>query len=309
MAVDNMTEDMTPPNTPPVNDQGRVLIIAGSDSSGGAGVQADIKTCAAFGAYSMSAITAVTAQNTTGVQQVEVMPAELVRAQIRSCLSDIGADVIKIGMLGSAAIIDVVAEETEDSDAFIILDPVMVATSGDSLLGAAAAEHLKTRLLPLADLITPNVPEAELLTGIKITDIEDLTKAGDALLGMNVYAALMKGGHMDGKSVVDVLVSEEGANIMSGPRLHTRHTHGTGCTLASAVAANMALGAPLEQAVMIAREFVFEAIRTAPKFGAGNGPLNHGLAIALGEAAGGGGDGDMPPQGNNPFAVLKNLKP
>ena len=306
MTEDNMTEDMTSPNSPSLNDQGRVLIIAGSDSSGGAGVQADIKTCAAFGAYSMSAITAVTAQNTTGVQQVELMPAELVRAQIQSCLSDIGADVIKIGMLASADIIEVVAEEIEESDAFIILDPVMVATSGDSLLDAAAIEHLKTRLLPLADLITPNVPEAELLTGINIKDIEDFTKAGDALLGMSVYAALMKGGHMDGKSVVDVLVSEEGANIMSGPRLNTRHTHGTGCTLASAVAANMALGAPLEQAVMAAREFVFEAIRTAPKLGAGNGPLNHGLAIGEGGATVDG--DDMPPQGSNPFAALKALK-
>jgi len=284
--------------------KGRVLIIAGSDSSGGAGIQADIKSCAAFGAYAMTAITAVTAQNSIGVQQVEIMPAELVRAQIRSCLSDIGADVVKIGMLGNAAIIDVVAEEIEESDAFVILDPVMVATSGDNLLEAAAIERLKTRLLPKADLITPNVPEAELLTGLKIEDIDDLTKAGDALLEMNVYAALMKGGHLKGKSVVDVLVSEEGANIMSGPRLHTRHTHGTGCTLASAVAANMALGAPLDAAVTMAREFVFEAIRTAPKFGAGNGPLNHGLAIGIDDE-----DEAPQPSGNNPFAALKDLKP
>ena len=284
--------------------QGRVLIIAGSDSSGGAGVQADIKSCAAFGAYAMSAITAVTAQNITGVQQIELMPAELVRAQIKSCLSDIGADVIKIGMLGSADIINVVAQEIEESDAFVILDPVMVATSGDNLLEDAAVKVMKDKLLPMADLITPNVPEAELLTGIKIDDVDDMTKAGDALLAMNVYAALMKGGHLDGKSVFDVLVSEEGANIMSGPRIRSRHTHGTGCTLASAVAANMALGAPLEAAVTAAREFVFEAIRTAPKFGAGNGPLNHGLAI--GEADAG---EPEPPAGNNPFAALKGLKP
>ena len=284
--------------------QGRVLIIAGSDSSGGAGVQADIKSCAAFGAYAMSAITAVTAQNTTGVQQIEIMPAELVRAQIKSCLSDIGADVIKIGMLGSADIINVVAQEIEESDAFVILDPVMVATSGDNLLEGAAVKVMKDKLLPMADLITPNVPEAELLTGIKIDDVDDMTKAGDALLAMNVYAALMKGGHLDGKSVFDVLVSEEGANIMSGPRIRSRHTHGTGCTLASAVAANMALGAPLEAAVTAAREFVFEAIRTAPKFGAGNGPLNHGLAIGEMDAG-----QPEPPAGNNPFAALKGLKP
>jgi len=278
----------------------RVLIIAGSDSSGGAGIQADIKTCAAFGVYSATAITAVTAQNTMGVQQVKVMPAELVRAQIRSVLSDTGADVIKIGMLGNAEIIDVVAEEIEEADAFVILDPVMVATSGDTLLEESAVKLLKNKLLPLADLVTPNVPEAELLTDIKITDVDDLTKAGDALLKMNVYAALMKGGHLDGKSVVDVLVSEEGANIMSGPRLHTRHTHGTGCTLASAVAACMALGAPLDEAVMSAREFVFQAIKTAPGLGEGHGPLNHGLAS--GDKA----DEDDVPV-NNPFAALKDL--
>ena len=286
---------MTKPTTP------RVLIIAGSDSSGGAGIQADIKTCAAFGSYSATAITAVTAQNTMGVQQVELMPAALVRAQIRSVLSDIGADVIKIGMLGSAEIIEVVAEEIEESDAFVILDPVMVATSGDALFEPKAIEILKTKLLPLADLVTPNVPEAQLLTGLKIDDVDDLTKAGDALLKMNVYAALMKGGHLKGKSVVDALVSEEGANIMSGPRIHSRHTHGTGCTLASAVAACMAQGAPLEEAVIAARDYVFHAIKTAPGLGEGNGPLNYGLASGEAEEA------EPEPKGNNPFAALKDL--
>ena len=280
----------------------RVLIIAGSDSSGGAGIQADIKTCAAFGAYAATAITAVTAQNTVGVQQVEYMPPELVRAQIRSVISDIGADVVKIGMLGTKEIIEVVAEEIEPLDAFIIRDPVAVATSGDALLKDDALSVLKDTLLPLADLVTPNVPEAELLTGLKIKDVDDLTPAGDALLKMNVYAALMKGGHLEGKSVVDVLVSEEGANIMSGPRIHSRHTHGTGCTLASAIAANMALGAPLEEAVMSAREFVYQAIKTAPKLGQGNGPLNHGL-VSKDE------DEDETPRetGNNPFAALKDM--
>lgn len=279
----------------------RVLIIAGSDSGGGAGVQADMKTCAAFGVYSATAITAVTAQNTMGVQQVEVMPEALVRAQIKSALSDIGADVIKIGMLGDESIIKAVAEEIEAFDGFVILDPVMVATSGDYLLAESAVEALKKKLLPLADLVTPNVPEAEILTGQTIKDVDDLTKAGDALLSHNVYAALMKGGHLKGKSVVDVLVSEEGANIMSGPRLNSRHTHGTGCTLASAVAANMALGAPLDEAVQIAREFVFQAIKTAPKLGGGNGPLNHGLVMEQ--------EDDETPAGDNPFAALKGLKP
>ena len=287
---------MTPPS------QGRVLIIAGSDSGGGAGIQADIKTCAAFGAYAMTAVTAVTAQNTLGVHAVEMMPAKLVRAQIEACLSDIGADVVKIGMLGTKAIIETVAEAVDELDAFVILDPVAVATSGDPLLEDDAMGALRDVLLPLADLVTPNVPEAELLTGFKITDVDDLTKAGDALLERGVYAALMKGGHLDSKSIVDVLVSAEGANMMSGPRIRTRHTHGTGCTLASAVAANMALGMDLDEAVMRAREFVFEAIRTAPGFGStkGHGPLNHGLAIGDEET-------DDTPPSNNPFAALKGL--
>lgn len=283
--------------------QGRVLIIAGSDSSGGAGIQADIKTCAAFGAYSMTAITAITVQNTLGVEQVEFLDAELVRAQIKACVSDIGVDVVKIGMLGTKEIIEVVAEEVEPLDAFIVLDPVAVATSGDTLLKDDAMEALKTKLLPLADLVTPNVPEGEWLSGVKIEDVDDLTKAGDALLEQGVYAALMKGGHLSTKSVVDVLVSEEGANVMSGPRLRTRHTHGTGCTLASAVAANMALGLSLDAAVMVAREFVFEAIRTAPGLGSkdGHGPLNHGLANE--ESA-----EEENPKSDNPFAALKSLK-
>jgi len=280
---------------------GRVLIIAGSDSGGGAGIQADIKTCAAFGAYAATAITAVTAQNTQGVQAVEYMPVDLVRAQIRSVLDDIGADIIKIGMLGSEDIIKAVIEEIEESDAFIILDPVMVATSGDALMDENAIAVLKTELLPKADLVTPNVPEAELLTDVKITDVDDLSKAGEALLEMGVYAALMKGGHLDSKSIVDVLVSDQGANLMSGPRIHSRHTHGTGCTLASAIAAGMALGTPLDEAVLAAREFVFEAIRTAPGLGQGNGPLNHGLI--MGEE-----DGDDEPDSDNPFAALKSLK-
>ena len=285
--------------------RGRVLIIAGSDSSGGAGIQADIKTCAAFGAYSMTAVTAVTVQNTQGVEAVKVMSAELVRAQIRACLSDIGADVIKLGMLANADIINVVAEELADVSAYIILDPVMVATSGDSLLTDDAIALMREKLVPLCEVITPNVPEAALLTGLPVSDPEELIAAGEKLLEMGAYAALMKGGHLDMKSVVDVLATEEGNQIMSGPRLYTRHTHGTGCTLASAVAAAMSLGEPLEVAVESAREYVFEAIRTAPKFGKGNGPLNHGLAD-LSEK-----DVPAPEQAakpKSPFAVLKGFK-
>lgn len=286
-----MTENSTP----------RVLIIAGSDSGGGAGIQADIKTCAAFGVYSMTAVTAVTAQNTLGVQQVEVMSAELVRAQIQSAMSDIGADVIKIGMLGNEDIINVVAEEIADVEALVVLDPVMVATSGDALLEDGAVEALKAKLIPLCDVITPNVPEAVLITGMKIDAAEDMSKAGEKLLEMGAYAAVMKGGHLKGKTIVDILVSEDGASMMTGPRIHSRHTHGTGCTLASAIAAGLAQNKPLEEVVMSARDFVYDAISAAPKLGGGHGPLNHGLVMD-GEDEGG-----DEPSPDNPFAALKGL--
>ncbi len=278
-----------------------ILIVAGSDSSGGAGIQADIKTCAAFGVYSAAAITAITAQNTLGVQQVEAVSPALVAAQMRSVLSDIGADVIKIGMLANADIIKAVAGviAMDAEDVSVVLDPVLVATSGDELLGASAIETLKEKFLPHADVITPNTYEAEILTGIKIENAEDMIKAGEALLEMGAYAALMKGGHLEGKSVIDVLVSSDGNQIMSAPRLRSRHTHGTGCTLASAIAAGLALGMPLETAVQEGREFVFEAIRTAPKLGKGNGPLNHGLNI---------GEAEESPSKDNPFAALKDLQ-
>lgn len=284
----------------------RVLIIAGSDSGGGAGVQADMKTCAAYGAYSASAITAVTAQNTLGVQAVHMLPAEMVTAQIKSVMEDIGADVIKIGMLGNKEIIDAVAKEVDETDAFVILDPVMVATSGDSLLDSGAVDAMKNTLLPLCDLITPNIPEAKVLTGLNITDTDDMTRAGEALLAMGAYAALMKGGHLDSKMIFDVLVSEDGNNLMSGPRLYSRHTHGTGCTLASAIAASMALGTPLDEAVLSARDFVFEAIRTAPKLGGGNGPLNHGL-LMKGEDAPNDGEGGTDGPQAGAFSGLKAM--
>jgi hydroxymethylpyrimidine/phosphomethylpyrimidine kinase len=282
--------------------QGRVLIIAGSDSSGGAGIQADIKACAAFGAYSMTAVTALTAQNTTGVTRVDLVDPDMVTAQIEACVSDIGVDVIKIGMLGNAAIARAVHTAIEPLDAFVVLDPVMVATSGDTLLKDEAVSVMKELLVPIADLVTPNVPEAALLTGLPVEDTDDLSKAGDALLEMGAYAALMKGGHLKTKSVVDVLVSEDGASVMTGPRLQSRHTHGTGCTLASATAAALALGANLDEAVTSARDYVFEAIRTAPKLGQGHGPLNHGLALPDMAA-----EDEAAPDASNPFAALKGL--
>jgi hydroxymethylpyrimidine/phosphomethylpyrimidine kinase len=238
----------------------------------------------------------------------------MIRAQIDACVSDIGVDVVKIGMLGSEEIIRTVHEAVEPLDALVVLDPVMVATSGDRLLEEKAVAALKDLLVPIADLVTPNVPEAALLTGLAVEDTDDLSKAGQALLDMGAYAALMKGGHLDMKSVVDVLVSEDGASVMTGPRVHTRHTHGTGCTLASATAAALALGANLDEAVSAARDYVFEAIRTAPKLGKitkdkGNGPLNHGLSPkANSEQPGSEDRGDPGQDPSNPFAALKGLQ-
>lgn len=300
---------MTSPPTYP-----RVLIIAGSDSGGGAGIQADIKTCAAYGVYSASAITAITAQNTQAVQAVQALPADMVAAQIKSVMTDIGADVIKIGMLANAGIINVVADMIDEyaSETTVVLDPVMVATSGDSLLEDEAIEALKSRLIPHADVITPNVPEAARLTGLPISDYEELQAAGRALLEMGAYSAVMKGGHMQGNAIMDILVTDAGISMMGGPRLYTRHTHGTGCTLASAIAAGLAQGGDLseslEPAVRAARDFVYDAIADAPQLGSGgkgtHGPLNHGLTpIGAKEDA----DALAEPSGHNPFSALKGL--
>lgn len=295
----------------------RVLIVAGSDSSGGAGIQADIKTCAAFGVYSATAITAVTVQNTLGVSRFEAMSADMVRDQMVAVLSDIGADVIKIGMLANADIINAVADVLDEHapDTTVVLDPVMVATSGDVLLADEAIDALIERLIPHADVITPNVPEAERLTGLTIKDSDDMRAAGDKLIQMGAFAAVMKGGHLTGKTIIDLLVTEQGMSMMMGPRIHSRHTHGTGCTLASAIAAGLARGGNLaqglEQSVQEARDYVFEAISSAPKLGSGgkgtHGPLNHGLVpIGADEQ-----DAETSPSGKpNPFAAaLKDLKP
>lgn len=300
---------MTNPTTYP-----RALIVAGSDSSGGAGIQADIKTCASFGVYSGCAITAITAQNTLGVSRVDMMAPDLVAEQMRAVLTDIGADVIKIGMLGNAGIINAVADVIDAlaPETTVVLDPVMVATSGDVLLEDDAITALIDRLIPHADVITPNIPEAARLTGLSVEDMETMQAAGETLLEMGAYSAVMKGGHLEGSVLLDLLITGEGMSMMTGPRLHTRHTHGTGCTMASAIAAGLARGEDLETAVQNARDFVFEAIASAPKLGSGgkgtHGPLNHGL-IPLGcgddeEAT------DAPSPGDNPLAAaLKALKP
>jgi len=255
---------------------GRVLVIAGSDSGGGAGVQADIKTVTALGGYAASAITAVTVQNTLGVSAVLRIDPALVAAQARAVLEDIGADAIKIGMLGDAA--GAVAEVLEAWPLIpVVLDPVMMAKDGTAL--ADGLEPLKYRLAPRAALLTPNAPEAAALTGLSVETTDDLRRAGEALLQAGVQAVLMKGGHIAGDTVVDILMTPGGETTFEGPRLDTRHTHGTGCTLASACAVGLAQGLTLEAAVARAWGYTAEAIRRAPGFGAGAGPLDHGWPL------------------------------
>ena len=255
---------------------GRVLIIAGSDSGGGAGVQADIKTVTALGGYASSAITAVTVQNTLGVTDVHPLSAELVRAQAEAVLQDIGADAIKIGMLGDLAVVNAVAELLERwGDIPAVVDPVMVAKGGARLLQPRAVETVCERLIPHAALLTPNAPEAALLTGRPVATTDDLRRAGETLLRLGASAVLMKGGHIEGPRVVDLLITPVGETRFDSGRIDSRHTHGTGCTLASACALGLARGLALDVAVTRARVYLLEAIRRAPGFGAGHGPLGH----------------------------------
>jgi hydroxymethylpyrimidine/phosphomethylpyrimidine kinase len=262
---------------------GRVLVIAGSDSGGGAGIQADIKTITALGAFAATAITALTAQNTLGVHGVMPVPPGFIRQQIEVVLSDIGADVIKIGMLGDVATIGTVCDALEDfaPELPVVLDPVMVAKGGHSLLAAEAVDGLRRRLLPLSAVITPNLPEAEALTGLTIRDEAGMRVAAAAILAMGVPAVLLKGGHLVSDTVVDLLATDAGTEAFSAARIPTRHTHGTGCTTASAVAAGLAQGLSLRDAVIRARLYVRAAIAAAPGLGAGHGPLDHGVTVDL----------------------------
>ena len=262
--------------------KGRVLIIAGSDSGGGAGIQADIKAVTALGGYAATAITALTAQDTETVHAIEEVPAAFVRRQIDVVLDDIGADCIKTGMLHRNEIVEVVADAlaARAGSVPLVVDPVMVAKGGATLLNPETIDILKTRLIPRATVLTPNAPEAELLTGLTIAGIDGLQQAGEALLKLGAGAVLMKGGHLSGDTVRDVLVSGNGIEVFESPRIDTRHTHGTGCTLASAIATGIAQGMALSQAVGRARAYVLEAIRTAPGLGRGSGPLNHAHTVA-----------------------------
>lgn len=251
----------------------RLLIIAGSDSGAGAGLQADLKTAMAMGVYATTAVTAITAQNTQGVQRADLLPPDLVRAQIDSVLTDIGTDAVKTGMLGTQAIIATVAAALPPAP--FVLDPVMVAKGGHALLQPDAVAALRTLLLPRATLLTPNVPEAEALTGLSIHNAETQRAAGHALRAAGARAVLIKGGHLQGDTVTDWLIDAGGETAFTGPRVPTPHTHGTGCTLATAIACGLAQALPLRDAIARARAYVQRAIETAPGLGHGHGPLNH----------------------------------
>ena len=261
---------------------GRVLIVTGSNSSDGAGIQADLKTVTALGGYAATAITALTAQNTRGVFGIVGMEPDFIARQMRRVLDDIGADCVKTGMLHDAAVIETVVEvlESAAADIPLVVDPVMYAKGGDCLLDPTARDTLIQRLLPRATLITPNIREAEALSGRAIRQPDDLATAAHRLLELGPAAVLVKGGHLAGDTVTDWLVWSGGGEAFTAPRITSRNTHGTGCTLASAIAAGLAGGMPLNAAVRRALSYVREAILTAPDLGAGCGPLNHGHTVS-----------------------------
>lgn len=253
----------------------RVLIIAGSDSSGGAGIQADIKTVTMLGGYAMTAITAVTAQNTTGVVAIETLPAAFVAAQIDACLNDVGVDAVKIGMLGSAEVAGQVARQLAGLGVPVVFDPVMVATSGSVLADPETIAMFET-LMDLSTVVTPNLPELDALSGSVSRSVEEITNAAEWLAVRHGCAVLAKGGHGDGDRLLDLLVDPQTrAASFNDARIDTRHTHGTGCTLSSAIATLLGHGQPLEHAVRLGRRFVREAIQRAPGFGSGSGPIGH----------------------------------
>ena len=259
----------------------RVLVVAGSDSGGGAGIQADLKAVMALGGYGMTAITALTAQNTRGVQDVHTVPPGFIQAQMASVLDDIGADCIKTGMLHDTAVIDAVAAELDQRapDIPVVIDPVMVAQSGDRLLAEAAGQRLRDVLLPRATLLTPNVPEAEALLGEALRGSDAMQQAARELQRLGPQAVLLKGGHLPGEEVHDVLATPAGTETLRTTRIRTTSNHGTGCTLASAIAAAMAQGQPVRDAVIRGRTYLIEALRTARGLGSGAGPVNHGFAV------------------------------
>ena len=264
--------------TPP-----RALTIAGSDSGGGAGIQADLKTFAALGVFGTSAITAITAQNTLGVTAVAEVPVEVINDQIEAVASDIGVNAVKTGMLSSTEIVECVADAAERLElAPLVVDPVMVAATGAQLLRDEAVESVKTRMVPIATVVTPNIPEAEVLTGVEIDSVDDMELAGGELVTMGADAAVVKGGHFDDGSgrLTDVLVTRDGVRHFASLRIDTTSNHGTGCTFASAIAAHLAHGLDLASSVDAAQRYVWNAMANAEPIGGGNGPLNHQYAHA-----------------------------
>jgi hydroxymethylpyrimidine/phosphomethylpyrimidine kinase len=256
------------------------LTIAGSDSGGGAGIQADLRTFHAFGVFGTSAVTAITAQNTTGVSRVHPIPLEIVRAQIDMVFEDLRPGAVKTGMLATAPLVRAVAAALADHGSVtLVLDPVMVSSSGARLLDEDAVESLARELLPLATLVTPNLDEARILTGLPVEGESGQREAANRLVEMGASAALVKGGHGDGRELVDLLWDGRKESSWRRERIGTRNTHGTGCTLSSAVAAGLATGLELEHAVERALNYVAEAIRTAPGLGSGHGPINHFASV------------------------------
>ncbi|MDF3302577.1 bifunctional hydroxymethylpyrimidine kinase/phosphomethylpyrimidine kinase [Streptomyces tropicalis] len=263
---------MTPP---------RVLTVAGSDSGGGAGIQADLKTMLALGVHGMSVITAVTAQNSLGVQGAWELPADAVRAQYRSVVDDIGVQAVKTGMLASAELVRTVADLLAGTAAPVVVDPVGVSKHGDSLLAASALESVRTRLLPLATVATPNLDEVAQLTGVRVESEEQLREAAEAVLAHGPAWVLVKGGHLCGDAV-DLLTDGSAEHWLRAPRFDNRHTHGTGCTLASAIAARLAKGDTVPEAVATAKDYVTGAISAGFALGSGIGPVDHGWALTRG---------------------------
>ena len=259
---------------------GRVLVIAGSDSGGGAGLQADIKTIMAFGGYATTAVTAVTVQDTRGVQAGFPIPPEIVRAQGLAVLRDIGTDAVKIGMLGDVAHMEAAATLIDAAEAPAVVDPVITAKGGATLTPESAMRTLRELLIPRAALLTPNTLEAQALTGRPVGTFDDMRRAGHRLLAAGARAVLVKGGHVPGPTVIDLLLTSAGETRFEDSRIDSRHTHGTGCTLASAIAVQLAQGMTLETAVERGRDYLRGAILHAPGFGTGHGPMHHGWRLS-----------------------------
>ena len=260
----------------------KILIIAGSDSSGGAGIQADIKTVTALGSYAMTAVTAVTAQNTIGVKSIVSISTKNLQKQITMVLDDIGVNAVKIGMLHNTNIIKCVYKILKKNKLKnIVLDPVMIAKGGAKLVNSNSIKYLKKLILPLCDVVTPNIPEAEVLTGYSIMNKEDMIKAAKKIINMGAKNVLLKGGHLKKKMIFDILISKNKISIFPKRKINTKHTHGTGCTLSSAIAACLSQKISINKSCKIALKYVDLAIRTAPGYGKGFGPLNHLVSFNL----------------------------